>query len=83
MNRVILVPWFYILLIVVCITAVSATYDYVKINDAQNIIIQNQVKGNQSIKEYINCLLKINYTDTANIATAEQACLDTVPRVTK
>lgn len=74
------VPIFWVLLLVDVVGTGAATYDYIKINQAQNVIIQNQVTGNQSVKDYINCLININ--PKTGLKAQEQACLKFVPKVT-
>ena len=76
-----LLPVFWVLLLVDVVGTAAATYDYIKINEAENTIIQNQVNGNQSIKEYINCLININ--PKLSLLPQEKACLNSVPKVTK
>lgn len=70
---------FYIIAIMVAVSALAATYDYIKINSSEQTIINNQVKGNESVKEYINCLLNLHPGSTLH--SQEIACLSSTPKV--
>ncbi len=61
MKKIIItLPIFWVLLLVDVVGTAAATYDYIKINQAEVTILQNQTIQAQAGKAYINCLIQIN-----------------------
>lgn len=81
MKLIITLPVFWVLLLVDVVGTCAATYDYIKISQAEQQIIKNQVIQSQRSVDYINCLIHID--PKGNLAAQEAACLNGVPKVIK